>query len=52
MDLPKYQQSHHYEFKCYGPLVSFRNLYETEDYDKVYVKSLDLLETEWRQSLR
>lgn len=35
----------------YG-LVSFRNLYETEDYDKVYAKSLDLLETEWRQSLR
>jgi tripartite-type tricarboxylate transporter receptor subunit TctC len=22
MDLPKYQQSHHYEFKCYSPLVS------------------------------
>jgi hypothetical protein len=22
MDLPKYQQSHHYEFKCYSPLVT------------------------------
>lgn len=35
----------------YG-LESFRKLYETEDYDKVYAKSFDLLETEWRQSLR
>ncbi|HSK28644.1 MAG TPA: hypothetical protein VLA17_01660 [Candidatus Limnocylindria bacterium] len=35
----------------YG-LESFRKVYESEDYDKVYAKSLDLLETEWRRSLR
>ena len=35
----------------YG-LVLFRNLYETENYEKVYAKSLDTLENEWRTSLR
>jgi hypothetical protein len=34
----------------YG-LPRFRPLYETENYDKVYQKSLRILETEWRASL-
>jgi len=29
----------------------FRNLYETESYEKVYGKSLDILEKEWRLSI-
>jgi hypothetical protein len=33
-------------------LASFRNLYETENYEKVYAKSLDALEHEWRASLQ
>jgi len=35
----------------YG-LPLFRNLYETENYEKVYRKSLDALEREWRLSLQ
>ena len=31
-------------------IESFRRLYETEDYDKAYGKSFDLLEAKWRQS--
>jgi hypothetical protein len=34
----------------YG-LPLFRNLYETEDYEKAYKKSLDALEREWRLSV-
>jgi hypothetical protein len=35
----------------YG-LALFRSLYETESYEKVYEKSLDTLEKEWRLSLQ
>jgi hypothetical protein len=35
----------------YG-LASFRGLYETEDYEKIYGKSLEVLQNEWRLSLR
>ena len=35
----------------YG-LPPFRSLYETESYEKVYGKSLDMLEKEWRLSLQ
>jgi len=34
----------------YG-LPQFRSVYETEDYNKVYGKSLSTLENEWRQAL-
>jgi hypothetical protein len=30
----------------------FRNLYDTESYEKVYGKSLDILEKEWRLSIQ
>ena len=33
-------------------LELFRSLYQTENYEKVYGKSLDLLEKEWRLSVR
>jgi hypothetical protein len=33
-------------------LPAFRNLYETESYKKVYGKSLDALEREWRLTLQ
>jgi hypothetical protein len=29
----------------------FRKLYETDNYNAVYAKSLDILEQEWRQSI-
>lgn len=35
----------------YG-LASFRGLYETENYEKIYGKSLEVLQNEWRFSLR
>jgi hypothetical protein len=35
----------------YG-LPAFRSLYETENYEKIYGKSLDTLEKEWRLSLQ
>jgi hypothetical protein len=34
----------------YG-LARFHRLYATEDYETVYGKSLETLETEWRSSL-
>lgn len=34
----------------YG-LDRFRTLYETDNYDTVYAKSLDMLEQEWRQTI-
>lgn len=37
--------------ETYG-LPSFRSLYETDNYEKVYGKSLDTLETEWRISIQ
>jgi hypothetical protein len=37
--------------ETYG-LLSFRNLYETDNYEKVYEKSLDTLEKEWRVSIQ
>jgi hypothetical protein len=37
--------------ETYG-LPSFRSLYETENYEKVYGKSLDTLEKEWRVSIQ
>lgn len=37
--------------ESYG-LVSFRGLYETENYEKVYGKSLAILEKEWRVSIQ
>jgi hypothetical protein len=33
-------------------LPPFRSLYETENYKKVYGRSLDTLEKEWRLSLQ
>ena len=33
-------------------LTAFRNFYETGDYEKIYGKSLDTLETEWRLSVQ
>lgn len=33
-------------------LPLFRNLYETGDYEKIYGKSLDILEREWRVSIQ
>ena len=33
-------------------LPPFRSLYETENYEKVYGKSLDTLEREWRVSIQ
>ena len=36
--------------ESYG-LPSFRNLYETDNYEKAYGKSLYTLETEWRISI-
>ena len=35
----------------YG-LPKFKNLYETESYDRVYGKSLEILEREWRSSIQ
>jgi hypothetical protein len=37
--------------ETYG-LLSFRSLYETDNYEKVYEKSLDTLEKEWRVSIQ
>ena len=35
----------------YG-LAPFRNFYETGDYEKIYGKSFDTLEREWRLSIQ
>jgi hypothetical protein len=37
--------------ETYG-LPSFRSLYETDNYEKVYEKSLDTLEKEWRVNIQ
>ena len=37
--------------ETYG-FLSFRSLYETDNYEKVYEKSLDTLEKEWRVSIQ
>jgi hypothetical protein len=37
--------------ESYG-LASFRSLYESENYEEVYRKSLDILEREWRSNIQ